>query len=642
MGDRNLKRVRQACSSCRRRKSRCSGERPVCLQCRRTRNACVYEPYAVTVAETRLPSSVVSTSDNSELFQRITQIESRLAQLGSPAAPPPSHHRLSSPESPANDIALPSFMEPPQPILLSVIDAYFDHAHNQPYSYFHARTFRDRLLSNSLPRCLVLAVLAAAVRFSTDDFYAGRTLEASEIYAREAWLAVLKDELTSEDNPALHVVQTANILAVVDYTAGRVNSGWIKIGLAARVSQAMGLMQEPSPWLPAEEQEERRRTFWSIYLLDKLISCGRGRPLMMHDQDCHVLLPCREDMLQQTPTKWQLSLHELLDWNSQLNDEPSPFAMTILMASILGRCTRYLCSGKDETAPWDIKSEYSCINALLLLLESHVKTDVTARLREIAQGSQQDDYILRMQQQTLNQHIFAQVLFHLCHCLLNHPFFLYNCFRPFRSKVPRSFATRAVQTAVDHATLLARLLQSASEVGVRTESSFYTYSIAVAGGILSLASNAEHSTVSCQRSDTLDHFKRTVSMLDRLARIWPNAANMATRLRDFHARSQYFSSLLNPVDSTSELDPASTEMLWSILEYAVLGAAPSMHSPDSSLDLLSFISPTSQWELPSASLPVASPDNVDGYGIPPGTTPLVRLNEIERLLNSCSPRIGML
>jgi hypothetical protein len=109
-------------------------------------------------------------------------------------------------------------MEPPQPILISVIDAYFEHAHNQPYSYFHERTFRDRLLSSTLPRCLLFAVLAAAVRFSTDEFYGGRTLEASELYAREAWLAVLRDELTSEDNPALHVVQTANILAVVDYT----------------------------------------------------------------------------------------------------------------------------------------------------------------------------------------------------------------------------------------------------------------------------------------------------------------------------------------------------------------------------------------------------------------------------------------
>ncbi|KAJ0423054.1 hypothetical protein BJY00DRAFT_299973 [Aspergillus carlsbadensis] len=629
MESRNLKRIRQACASCRRRKSRCSGERPVCLQCRRTRNSCVYEPYSVTP----------------ELLQRISLIESRLAELSSPAAPPPSleltYLKRLSPESSGSLNALPTFMEPPRPILLSVIDAYFEHAHNQPYSYFHERAFRDRLLSNNLPRCLLLAVLAAAVRFSTDEFYAGRTLEASEIYAREAWLAVLRDELTSEDNPALHVVQTANILAVVDYTAGRVNSGWIKIGLAARVSQVIGLMDEPSIWLPPVQQEERRRTFWSIYLLDKLISCGRNRPLMMHDRDCHVLLPCREDALQDTPIKWQLSLHELLDWNAQLTDEPSPFAMTILMASIVGRCTRYLCSGKDETAPWDMKSEYSCINALLLLLESHVKTDVAARLKEMAGGVQGDEHILRMQQETLNQHIFAQVLFHLCHCLLNHPFFLHNCFRPYRSKVPRSFATRAIQTAVDHATLLVQLLQSASEVGVRTESSFYTYSIAVAGGILSLASNAEHSPVNCQRSDMLDNFKRTVGMLDRLARIWPNAANMATRLRDFHAKSQYFSSLLNPVDSTSDLDPASVEILWSILEYAVLGAAPSTNSPGNSLDMLSFLSPT-QWGLPSDPLPVASPENVDAYGIFRGTTPLVRLNEIERLLNSCSPRSGML
>jgi hypothetical protein len=61
-------------------------------------------------------------------------------------------------------------------------------------------------------------VLASAVRFSTHEFYAGRTLEASEVYAREAWLSVLTDHLTVEDNMGVQVVQTVNMLAVIDYT----------------------------------------------------------------------------------------------------------------------------------------------------------------------------------------------------------------------------------------------------------------------------------------------------------------------------------------------------------------------------------------------------------------------------------------
>lgn len=95
------------------------------------------------------------------------------------------------------------------------------------------------------------------------------------------------------------------------------------------------------------------------------------------------------------------------------------------------------------------------------------------------------------------------------------------------------------------------------------------------------------------------------------------------------------------MDSAADLDSASAETLWSILEYAVLGAAPSTQSPGNSLEMLSFLS-TTQWDLPSEPLPVAPPGNMDSYGVFRATTPLDRLNEIERLLNSCSPRSGML
>lgn len=100
----------------------------------------------------------------------------------------------------------------------SVIDTYFIHVHNQPYSYFQESSFREKLKNHELPRCLVLAVLASAVRFSAHDFYAGKTHEAVDTYARESWLSVLTDHLTVENNLDIAVVQTVNMLAVIDYT----------------------------------------------------------------------------------------------------------------------------------------------------------------------------------------------------------------------------------------------------------------------------------------------------------------------------------------------------------------------------------------------------------------------------------------
>lgn len=109
-------------------------------------------------------------------------------------------------------------------MLHSVVNTYFSRCHNKPYSFFKEISFRERLANNSLPRCLVLAILSSAVRFSDHDYYAGKPQASSE-YARESWLSVLTEHMAVEENLNLHVVQTVNLLAVVDYT-GQYNEAW--------------------------------------------------------------------------------------------------------------------------------------------------------------------------------------------------------------------------------------------------------------------------------------------------------------------------------------------------------------------------------------------------------------------------------
>ncbi|PYI33605.1 hypothetical protein BP00DRAFT_485376 [Aspergillus indologenus CBS 114.80] len=415
----------------------CSGERPICSHCRRNKHSCIYEPYSVTISDNPPNTATEPTCEN--------------------------------------------------PVLDSIIETYFLHVHNQPYSNFQENSFRQEIQNGTLPRCLILAILASAVRFSTHEFYAGRALQTSEVYAREAWLSVLTDHLTIEDNMGVHVVQTVNMLAVIDYTAGRVNSGWLKIGLAARISQGLGLMSEPDAWLPAAEQEERRRAFWSVYLLDKLISCGRSRPLVILDQDCQIQLPCDETTIRLGEMKKTYTLHQLLNWNTEIAESPSPFALVILLASIFGRCTRYVYANRhtDGIPPWDTESEYIAISSSLQLFESYATSEnasVVDNLRNSAEATG------TLNQQELGHQTSAHTLFHLCHCLLNHPFVLKICLQPFGSKVPHSFVTRALQNGVDHATHLVRLLRDVSEAGGLVESSFYAYCVAIAGVILSIAS----------------------------------------------------------------------------------------------------------------------------------------------------------
>jgi hypothetical protein len=287
-------------------------------------------------------------------------------------------------------------------------------------------------------------------------------------------------------------------------------------------------MSEPSQWLSYSEQEEHRRAFWSIYLVDKLISCGRSRPLVILDEDCEVQLPCDERSFRNGEWRKTSTIGQLLNWNSKLTESPSPFALVVLMASIFGRCTRYVHQNRkmDEMPPWDPKSEFSAINSSLLLLESYSKSG-NWQLSEIHHGSVQADGTVDRQE--IGHVVFAHTLFHLCHCLLNHPFLVRRWLKPFGAKAPASFSSRALQDGCDHAKQLMDLLREATEYGYLIESSFYAYCIAVAGGIHSLASHFDRSKA--RDSDSLHYLQQSIDALERLAKLWVHAGNIVGRLR---------------------------------------------------------------------------------------------------------------
>ncbi|KAL2811399.1 hypothetical protein BJX63DRAFT_399192 [Aspergillus granulosus] len=69
----SAKRIRIACGHCRRRKTRCTGERPVCTPCQRNGHQCVYEPYSVTVAE--------GLSGEPDIVARMARLEARVLEL---------------------------------------------------------------------------------------------------------------------------------------------------------------------------------------------------------------------------------------------------------------------------------------------------------------------------------------------------------------------------------------------------------------------------------------------------------------------------------------------------------------------------------------------------------------------------------
>ena len=106
----------------------------------------------------------------------------------------------------------------PLPVLLYMIDVYFECCHNQPYSFFHEQNFRDRLSNGSIPDHLLFAVLATAARFSTNPFFKGKTHEAAVTYANKSWKSIVASCFARNDAANIMTVQTITLLAIFDFT----------------------------------------------------------------------------------------------------------------------------------------------------------------------------------------------------------------------------------------------------------------------------------------------------------------------------------------------------------------------------------------------------------------------------------------
>ena len=312
---------------------------------------------------------------------------------------------------------------------------------------------------------------------------------------------------------------------------GRTSSGWLKIGLAVRIAQDLQLMQEPEVSSTIVEQEEARRSFWSIYLLDKLISCGKGRPLAISDEDCNVQLPGSDESFEDVPKRRE-TLRDLLHWSTGPEIQPSNFGLSIVASSIFGRCSRYVFyrrEGGDETPPWDSRSQYASLESALLLVDRYLAAGTLSTADIIRRYQTPDGSLVH---QEIGHVIFAHVVFHLTHCLLNHPFLVRLRLRGLKCKAPPGYISQVRQKCTEHAQKLANFMDGATTAGCQVTASFYAYAACVAGSILSLMKyhNLKGDTVA--NPQLHEGLQKAVDILERLGSIWETASKMVNAVNN--------------------------------------------------------------------------------------------------------------
>ncbi|KAE8368986.1 hypothetical protein BDV27DRAFT_166579 [Aspergillus caelatus] len=173
--------------------------------------------------------------------------------------------------------------------------------------------------------------------------YAMRTLSASMgsqfqgilpvLYTHTCCLLDVWEQNMPNEALPIEVVQARLLLVLYEILKSNPSKGWISAGRCFHLVHLMKLDQidNPNTWqtssLSSVEIEERRRTFWTAYALDRYANLVNGLPLAMNDQMATF-------QNQKTVTTEYLAPAMAKKSDQQL----SPYAKSIVMLTILARC----------------------------------------------------------------------------------------------------------------------------------------------------------------------------------------------------------------------------------------------------------------------------------------------------------------
>jgi hypothetical protein len=321
-----------------------------------------------------------------------------------------------------------------------------------------------------------------------------------------------------------YIYMSGKLITTID---GKCSTAWLKLGIAIRVAQHIRLTVEPDASLSTIEKEEHRRVFWSLYILDKLISSGRDRTPAIADEDCKVRLPCTE-----TAFKYGIEeplsplLEDVTGESPSVTslDYMSPVALVVLTSSTLSRVTQYTLQERKSSGdniPWGSGSQYAKIDSILLQIESNFGFG-----EPLVETIHRDCTIDAMvDPQIAAPLIYARTLFHLCYCLLHHPFLLQQQLIKLQKRAPASFLARSRDSCRAHAQALSSMSKQANSVGCTTLWSFYGYCQMVAGSIHALFLHQEDLHL---RTSSHQFYNDSLSNLQDLSPYWPTAGIMVS------------------------------------------------------------------------------------------------------------------
>ncbi|KAI9150495.1 C6 finger domain transcription factor dbaA [Paramyrothecium foliicola] len=190
-------------------------------------------------------------------------------------------------------------------LLRELTTRYFDKAHHGSPMLHRSRYMSSLLGPLALRPPIFLQYAIAATGASADAAHESLALS---LYQRARTLAE-RDEMNETSTGVAHA-QCWLLIANLEAQAGNFPRASISLARSVRTAQIMNLHQldrgqqrpslfsqfePPRDWI---ETEERRRTWWVIYIADRLVFATSGLPALIDDRQVHTMLPATEEGFQ--------------------------------------------------------------------------------------------------------------------------------------------------------------------------------------------------------------------------------------------------------------------------------------------------------------------------------------------------------
>ncbi|KAF7588463.1 hypothetical protein BBP40_005689 [Aspergillus hancockii] len=508
------KRLPLACIACRRKKIRCSGEKPACKHCSRSRIPCVYKVTTRKAAPRtdymamldkrlkRMEDRVIKTIPKEET-RDMAAIGRSVVRPSQPGQPTKSQKKRSADEAFANEMdewvrgdrkvsqdIFPMRREskpgdgtglmtegaeflPSLEIQEHLAEVFFDCVYGQSYLLLHKPSFMRRLKARTVPPVLILAVCAVSARFSTHP-----QLNSEPPFLRgENWAnPAAAIALSRHDSPNITILTAFLLLGLHEFGTCHGGRSWSFGGQALRMAYALQLHSEldhdpllsqgngGGSQLSFTDREIRRRTMWACFMMDRYNSSGSQRPPIGNERFIQIQLPIKEPHFQMEipgPT-------EDLDGNvpnpvpedvGQLSDAKDNMGVSayIIRAIVLwGRIVDYLNLGgkkKDPHPLWSPESGYTRLKRQIEEFSASLPSHLAFTYENLQ---------IHAADRIANQFLFLHIIIHQNMLFLNQfAIPLSPGGRPPRD-MPKAFLSNAGRAAVEAAHHISVLIDRAS------------------------------------------------------------------------------------------------------------------------------------------------------------------------------------